>query len=106
MKAIGGTKYIVLMTDGENTKSPVYPFHWGSDTVNANRITSTLCTNAKAAGITVYTVGFKVQAQTSKDLLVQCASSPALAFDAADDTALQASFDTIANQLAALRISQ
>ena len=106
MNAMHGVKSMVIMTDGENTKSPVYPYHWGTDTANANRITSTLCSNAKAAGITVYTVGFKVQAQASKDLLINCASSPAQAFDAADDTALQASFDTIANQLAALRLSQ
>ena len=30
-KAMGGTKAIVLMTDGDNTKSATYPWHSGSD---------------------------------------------------------------------------
>ncbi|MDE2385409.1 MAG: VWA domain-containing protein [Alphaproteobacteria bacterium] len=106
MNAIHGSKYMVIMTDGENTRSPVYPYHYGSDATQANTITSSLCAGVKKAGITVYTVGFKVQAQTSKDLLVACASDPSKAFDATDNGALQAAFDTIGQQLAALRLSK
>ena len=106
MKALHGSKYIVLMTDGENTRSPVYPYHYGSDANLANSITSQTCGAIKAAGIVVYTVGFKVQAQSSKDLLTACATKPSMAFDAADDAALQASFDNIANQLVAMHLSK
>jgi Flp pilus assembly protein TadG len=106
MKATRGTKFMVIMTDGENTVSPDYPYHYGNNAAQANDITGKLCDGVKQAGITIYTVGFKVQAQTSKDLLVSCASDPSMAYDAADDAALQASFDAIAKQLASLHLSK
>jgi Mg-chelatase subunit ChlD len=106
MNASHGSKVMVIMTDGENTRSPVYPYHYGSNSVQADSITSKLCDGAKQAGITVYTVGFKVQAQSSKDLLLSCASDPSKAFDAADNAALQASFDSIAKQFAMLHLSR
>lgn len=106
MNAIHGTKYMVIMTDGENTRSPIYPYHYGSDAAQANDITGKLCEGVKQAGITVYTVGFKVHAQASKDLLASCASDPSKAYDAADDAALQASFDAIARQVASLHLSK
>jgi von Willebrand factor type A domain len=106
MKAIGGTKFLVLMTDGENTLSPIFQYHYGTDKNLANSKMITLCNNIKQAGITVYTVGFKVDSSTAKDLLESCASDPSKAFDAADDAALQASFYTIAKQLATLRLSK
>ena len=106
MKAINGTKFLVLMTDGENTRSPIFQYHYGTDKNLANSKMTTICSNIKQAGITVYTVGFKVDSSTAKDLLQSCASDSSKAFDAADDAALQASFYTIAKQLATLRLSK
>jgi Flp pilus assembly protein TadG len=106
MVAAKGIKSIVLMTDGDNTKSPDYPYHWGGDTVLADKITSQLCKNIKAAGISVYTVAFKVTKQSSKDLLAGCASNSEQTFDASDSAGLLVAFDQIAASLAQMRFTK
>jgi Flp pilus assembly protein TadG len=106
MAAANGLKSIVLMTDGDNTKSPDYPYHWGSDAALADKISATLCENIKAAGISIYTVAFKVTKQTSKDLLANCASNAAQAFDASDTAGLMVAFDQIGASLAQMRLTK
>ncbi len=106
MTAIKGIKSMVLMTDGDNTKSPDYPYHWGSDTALADKLTTQLCNNIKSEGITIYTVAFKVTKQSSKDLLTSCASSTAQAFNADNDAALMDSFGQIATSLAQVRFTK
>ncbi len=101
-----GVKSVVLMTDGENTKSPDYPYHWGSDVVQAGKITAQLCANMKADGISIYTVAFKVTKQSSKDLIANCASSNLQAFDATDSASLMAAFNEIGNSLAQIRFTK
>lgn len=70
---------------------------------------ATTCANAKAAGITVYTIGLAVDETSNptanRALLTACASTPSNAYfpDSAAD--LQNAFVSIANQLAALRLS-
>lgn len=82
------SKYIVFMTDGENSNS--------SD----NSRTQSLCTRAKSAGITVYTVGFMLSTVASKNLMNNCASSVRTYFDAQDGSRLAAAFADIARQTA------
>jgi von Willebrand factor type A domain. len=77
-------KYILFMTDGENND--------GSD----NRDTLNLCTKAKNAGITIYTVGFMLSSNTAKNLLQSCASSAKTYYDAQDGEKLTAAFSDIA----------
>jgi hypothetical protein len=61
----------------------------------------------KAAGITVYTVGFELGGQqTAIDTLQQCASDPTKFFDAGSGEELQQAFRTIAIQLSQLHLSQ
>ncbi len=69
-------KVLVLMTDGMNTKSPIYPSqdpinpsHDGSDAALANTLTAELCTNIKAKGIAIYSVAFEVPDDSIKDIL-------------------------------------
>ncbi len=38
-------KFLVLMTDGLNTKSPTYPEHWGTDTAKSNTLVKQICAN-------------------------------------------------------------
>ncbi|HMK90400.1 MAG TPA: hypothetical protein VK446_12315, partial [Methylocystis sp.] len=64
------------------------------------------CTNAKAKGITVYTVLFSANisaslATHSQSILQQCASTPSNAYSAANATALNAAFATIATNAVA-----
>jgi Flp pilus assembly protein TadG len=110
MAALNGTKTMVFMTDGDNTLSPGtgvdYKYHWGGDVAFANAKTAALCDGIKQDGINIYTVGFKVNNITSQALLDSCASSPAQAFNAANDAELQANFQQIASNLAHLRITK
>ncbi len=52
-------RYLVLMTDGENTISPTYPYHDGSNTTTANNLTRDICTNIKADNIEVFSIAFR-----------------------------------------------
>jgi Flp pilus assembly protein TadG len=106
MAAAKGLKSMVLMTDGDNTRSPDYPYHWGSDAALADKISAKLCENIKAEGISIYTVAFKVTKQASKDLLAGCASNAAQAFDASDTAGLLVAFDQIGASLAQMRFTK
>ena len=106
MAALKGTKSLVLMTDGDNTLSPTYPKHNGNDVALANSKTAQLCENIKADGISVYTVGFKVNTPSSVAMLQACASSPAQAYNAENNAALAAAFGDIATTLAAVRMAK
>lgn len=106
MAATKGTKALVLMTDGDNTKSADYPYNWGSDSADADAKTSELCSNIKKAGISVYTVAFKVEKASSQKMLKDCASAPSQAFDASNNAALLAAFNEIANSLAQIRLTK
>jgi hypothetical protein len=112
MANLGGTKAIVLMTDGENTVKPdVYPWHYGKEGTPgwgavADQKTSALCANIKAAGIKIYTVSLKVTNPDSLRMLETCASTPAMAFNANDNATLTQAFKDIANELAALHLTR
>ena len=71
---------------------------------------STTCTNAKNAGITIYTIGLATNATSNpsgnKALLTNCASEASDAYFPTSATDLQAAFVAIANQLSALRLSK
>jgi Flp pilus assembly protein TadG len=95
-------KVAVLMTDGE------YNIHYASATAREQALQ--LCSNMKAAGITVFTVGFGFSAsatpsptdiaeQRAKDLLTQCASTGAMAFFPYDGAQLRTFFQQIGSQL-------
>ncbi|MDE2578268.1 MAG: pilus assembly protein [Hyphomicrobiales bacterium] len=62
------------------------------------------CANAKAAGVTIYTLLFNhsmtaAQANNSANLLTQCASSPSNFFQATDAASLNAAFNNIAGAI-------
>jgi hypothetical protein len=103
---VNGKKAIVLMTDGENTRSAIYPTHNGTDVNLANATLEATCQAVKADGIEVYTVSFMVQTPTVKKILQDCATVPAQFFDADDALELNEAFSQIARELAAVRLSQ
>ena len=77
-----------------------------------NERTRQTCENAKAAGITIYTIGLatanvnqSTQAEV-EDMLTDCASSSANAHFPSSPTELKGVFEDIANDLAALRLAQ
>lgn len=99
-------KYMVIMTDGINTKSPGYPFHHGSDATLANSLTTETCQSVKAKGVVIYTVAFEVTEPSVVDVLKTCASSPEYYYQAANAESLSASFKKIAESISVVRIAK
>ncbi len=121
-------KVIILMTDGANTmyannnmngayyySAYGFPYNrrigapgWSSSQLvtEMNVRTVEACSNAKAAGITVYTIGLDPPNSTTRTMLENCATSNETAYFPAQPSELNSVFTAIANQLSALRLSQ
>ena len=120
------TKYLILMSDGENNhqamsnhnKSIYHAFGYaangrlgtGSNSAalisQMNSKTRAACENAKAAGITIYTIAFRLeQDANTRSLLASCASSAAEAYLASTGAGLVQAFEAIAREIAKLRIA-
>ena len=118
-------KVIILMTDGYNNYGGVnnmndstyftYGFArnglLGNATNDNNALDALLdaktlqaCTNAKAMGITIYTIAFGNTADSS--MLQSCASKPAYFYFPQNASDLDPVFQSIAQSLTSLRISQ
>ena len=106
MKAVNGRKSLVLMTDGWNTASPNYPDHAGTDTALSDAKLATICGQVKNDGIELFTVAFQVPSPSMKALLVDCASNPDHAFDAANGAALHDAFTKIGQMMASVRLTK
>lgn len=68
--------------------------------------TEATCRNAKAAGVTIYSIGLSTPNQATRDMLRNCATSLNHVYFPEHPTELNDVFASIANQLAALRISR
>jgi Mg-chelatase subunit ChlD len=110
IKAMGGSKAIVLMTDGQNTLAPYSPNHWGgagaADWARGDAKMSTLCDNIKKDGVIIFTVAFMVTDPAAKSLMGQCASDATKAYDADSAAALADAFKEVGQSLTAMRISK
>lgn len=122
------SKVMIVMTDGENTHAAsgnMNGSHWytaygypynerlgevGDSTAELQVImdtrTTTTCTNAKLAGITIYTIGLSAPNQKTKDMLTACASSAGKAHFPTDPSQLKGVFTEIADELSKLRLAQ
>lgn len=99
-------KVLVLMTDGENTRSLDAPYHWGNSKSDADTLPSTLCTKVKSASIEIYTVAFEVTDNQTRNMLRNCATAPNYYFDAKSTSDLRDAFAQIAWQLGVVRLSK
>jgi Flp pilus assembly protein TadG len=106
MSSLGGTKAIVLMTDGANTLSATYPKHNGSDAAEANQKTRDICANIKNDKITVFSVSFMVDNSDADAIMAECASDNSKNYNADSADALAQAFRDIGETLSALRISK
>jgi Flp pilus assembly protein TadG len=120
------TKIAIIMTDGDNVMSSTsnsnsstynaLGYIWqgrlgmtsGSDSARATRMDqrlALLCTNMKARGIVIYTI--RVEVTTGSSALLQgCATSPDKFYDVQNASQLNNVFQTIAGEIANLRISR
>ena len=65
-----------------------------------------LCTNAKATGLIVYTIGFNLSNnQSVRNLMTRCATDPEHAFLASTGDELRQVFRDIATRIASLRLT-
>lgn len=123
------TKVIVLMTDGVNNVDPNPEFdylseysaygylqQWGTNRIAAKtyagfrsyadeRLAQT-CSNAKAAGIQIYTVAFGITDAATLQLLEDCATAPPYAYTASTSSDLIAAFQKVAQKLSKLRLAK
>jgi len=100
-----GTKKIaILMTDGQyNTVGGDYS---GSNVSVSQNFAKDTCAAMKAAGIKVYTVGFKLNVSSATATLQACASTMDHFYEAEDGDALKLAFASIAEDIATLRLSE
>jgi len=120
------TKIIILMSDGRNWHGGLtnhnqswynaFGYHaqgrLGSPSNSTNTLRATMntrtaqvCTNAKAAGVVIYSLALEINDQTTLDLLEDCATSPAKFFTLNNSNNLDEVFQAIATEISNLRIS-
>lgn len=92
------SKYIILLTDGDNTQN-----RWSNSKNPIDARTALACTNAKAAGFRIYTIRV---IDGNATLLRNCATDPSMYFDVNSASELESVFNAIGGQLASLHLSQ
>jgi len=91
-------RVIILLTDGQNTEN-----RWSHSSSQIDARTQAICTNIKAAGITIYTVRVM---EGNATLLRNCATEPAMYYDLNSSNEIVTAFKQIGTNLAKLRISK
>ncbi|WP_371395785.1 VWA domain-containing protein [Fretibacter rubidus] len=104
-KAKDVEKVMILMTDGDNTKSKGGDWHEVNNGVQANAATARLCENAKNDKITIYTIAYDISDADTRSLVKSCASAPAMYFDAKNASDLDKAFKEIGDSLSTLRLT-
>ena len=95
---------IVLMSDGLNTENR-WDGNGSSQSPEVDARMSLACTNAKAAGLTIYTIHVNTNGDPTSTVLKNCASSPSNFFTVTSSGQLNTVFNQIGTQLSQLRIS-
>jgi hypothetical protein len=100
------SEFIILVSDGLNTQDRWY----GDGSNQATSVDSRMnlaCTNAKAAGIVVYTIFVDLGGtQGNSTVLQNCATDSSKYFDLTTSGAIITTFNSIAQQITNLRVSQ
>lgn len=91
------SRFMILLTDGDNTENRTT----GTQALIDAR-TRLACSNAKAAGILVYTVRV---IEGNQDLLRECASTPGNYYEVASASQLDSVFQSIAGKIGGIRLT-
>jgi Flp pilus assembly protein TadG len=102
----GGSKVLIVLTDGKNTKAPSYPEHESADTSLADGLTARLCEDVKKKGIVVYTIAFDVSDAGVRGLLEDCGTTPGHYYAPDNASELGDAFAEIATSLRGLSLSK
>jgi Flp pilus assembly protein TadG len=92
---------IVLLSDGLNTQN-----RWYGNAAQIDARQKILCDNAKAAGITVYTVHVNTDGDPTSAVLQYCASGPQNFYTITSASQTAAVFSSIGTSLAKLRVAK
>lgn len=96
---------MVIVTDGNNTRSKDGDTHHGEDRSAADKTMAKMCKNAKRDNIKIYTIALEIKDDTTLDLLQDCASDSDSFFDASNGDELGDAFSQIATSLTNTRIT-
>jgi hypothetical protein len=100
------SQYIILLSDGLNTQDRWYGDGSNQATQVDARMTA-LCTNAKAAGIVIYTIYVDLNGtQGNSTVLQNCATDTSHYFDLTTSGAIITTLANIAQQITQLRVSK
>lgn len=100
------SQYIILVSDGLNTQDRWYGDGSAQSTSVDTRM-SNACTNAKAAGIIIYTIFVDLNGtQGNSTVLQNCATDSSKYFDLTTSNAIITTFNQIAQQITAVRVSR
>lgn len=97
-------RVIILMSDGLNTEDRWYD-GWGAQGQIDARMAK-ICTNVKAAGITIWAIHVNTDNDPTSTVLQNCASDSSKFFVLTSASALITTFNQIGSQLSQLRIAQ
>jgi Flp pilus assembly protein TadG len=91
------TKYMILLTDGDNTQN-----RFGDSQTTMDQRTEAACTNAKATGIKIYSIRV---IDGNSTLLRNCASETAMFFEVSNASQLTPIFQQIAREISQIRLT-
>jgi hypothetical protein len=92
------TKYVVILTDGDNTQN-----RWDKSAASIDTRTAAACAAIKAKGIKVYSIRL---ISGNATLLRNCATEPGMYFEVSDASQLQSVFNTIGTTIANLHLAR
>ena len=99
------SQYIILVSDGLNTQDRWYGDGTNQSTQVDGRMSQT-CTNAKAAGIVIYTIFVDLGGtQGNSTVLQNCATDASKYYDLTTSNAIVTTFNQIGEQITNLRVS-
>jgi Mg-chelatase subunit ChlD len=105
----GTRKFMILVTDGRNTKSPNYPMHEGTDSNLADQLTRETCSNIsreRANPIQVSTIAFEMDGLEAKRILQECARLTGGQFhDAANSARLRESLGAVIESVFTVKLT-
>jgi hypothetical protein len=91
---------IILMSDGLNTEN-----RWTTNESTIDTRQATMCTNVKAAGITLYTIHVNTDGDPTSTVLKNCASTADKFYTVTSSGQISTVFTQIGTNLSKLRIS-
>ncbi|MGA9658170.1 MAG: pilus assembly protein TadG-related protein [Asticcacaulis sp.] len=91
-------KYMIILTDGANTQN-----RWTTNQSQIDARTALACENAKALGITIFTVGLEIG---DSSLLKKCASSDEYYYNLSSSTQLNGALGGIMKSIKKIRLTK